>query len=351
MTPKKKRSEMDPEELERVRRKERLSAYRRQAFGGGLVPAGRMQAAIRHWVDDLGITQAVISKQSGMSLATIEQHYVGHNSVGPLLRCSRDTARAVLRLNYGPEDRQYWPAAGIRRRLQALVAAGYTTRWLATEIGKTYQQVSAFIRGFTVNMETSRVERVFGDRVIETYDKYIDVDPASLGHKLHAISYARTTARKGGYAPAHCWDADTLDDPQAIPEWTGRCGTRDGWDIHIREDIPLCDPCRKAQGVDERVKHVLSDINEEMRVAHCDGCGHLVDIIQHGTDSKGRTRIRCGPHIRGLHNARNAKKRHQDAEIDRLDAEGKSGAEIAAILHVTTRTITRRRAERKDKDG
>lgn len=341
---------MSPEERDRVRRNERISAYRRQLYGGGFVPAARLQTTIRHWVDDLGITQKVISDQSGMSLATIEQHYVGHNQTGPLVNCSRDTERAVLRLDFGPEDRQYWMAAGIRRRLQALICEGYTTRWLAGEVGKTYQQVSAFIRGFTVNMETSRVERVFGDRVIETYEKYINVDPATLGHKLHAMSYAKTTAKRGGYAPAHCWDADTLDDPKAIAEWTGRCGTRDGWDIHVREDIPLCDPCRAAQGIDERVTHKLTDVDMDTRMGHCDGCGTLVDVIQHGTDGKGRTRIRCGPHIRALHNARNAKKRHQDAEIDRLDEEGKTAAEIAAQLHVTTRTITRRRAAREGRE-
>src|SRR5690606_40281199 len=38
----------------------------------------------------------------------------------------------------------------------------------------------------------------------------------------------------------------SIDDPDAFPEWTGACGTVHGRQVHMREKIPMCDPCRKA---------------------------------------------------------------------------------------------------------
>lgn len=346
MSKKTPRAEMDPEELERVRAMERRSLYRRQLYGGGFVPADKLQETIRHWVDDFGVTQKTIAERSGISLASVQQHYGGHNKDGPLTRCSKDTERAVTRLTFTEKDRERWGTAGIRRRLQALIYAGYSTKWLAAELGKAYQQVSAFILRGDLHSDFGHVDRAFGDRVIETYEKYIEVDPLTLGHGSHGVTYAKTVAKKRDYAPAHCWDSDTIDDPNAIPEWTGACGTTHGYDIHVRESIPLCDPCRAARGVDERISHVLENRDDEARTADCTGCGRQVDIILHGSSCSRGTRFRCGPHMRALQAARKARKKHQDAEIDRLDEEGKTAAEIAHILHVTTRTITRRRRER-----
>src|SRR5690606_31398529 len=42
------------------------------------------------------------------------------------------------------------------------------------------------------------------------------------------------------------WDPDTIDDPDAYPEWTGACGTHRGRLIHKREGTPVCGPCKAA---------------------------------------------------------------------------------------------------------
>ena len=44
------------------------------------------------------------------------------------------------------------------------------------------------------------------------------------------------------------WDDDTIDDPAAFPDWTGKCGTPDGYDAHYKMKIlPSCQPCRDAR--------------------------------------------------------------------------------------------------------
>ncbi|MCZ0974983.1 hypothetical protein O1L55_34520 [Streptomyces albulus] len=37
-----------------------------------------------------------------------------------------------------------------------------------------------------------------------------------------------------------------LDDPAAIPEWTGCCGTDRGYHLHRAEHLPMCSPCQGA---------------------------------------------------------------------------------------------------------
>lgn len=77
------------------------------------------------------------------------------------------------------------------------------------------------------------------------------MDPAEHCTAL-SIAKTKARARRQRWAPTWAWDGDTLDDPDASPEWTGACGTAEGYRIHIRETIfegnplPLCDRCREV---------------------------------------------------------------------------------------------------------
>ncbi len=130
--------------------------------------------------------------------------------------------------------------AGTVRRVQALVEAGFPFIFLGGYLGKTRQGMQSLARPDR--------EFVFGSTVVkitELYDKLRDTEPADYGVTADQSRRARQAAERRGFLPAHVWDDETIDDPEAHPEWTGACGTRVGRSIHKREGIPVCDACRR----------------------------------------------------------------------------------------------------------
>ncbi|MFE9936358.1 hypothetical protein [Streptomyces hirsutus] len=131
------------------------------------------------------------------------------------------------------------PAAGTIRRLQALAVAGWPLSRLARETGLSPYRMDRLMTADTVPVATARA-------MAAVYARYSGASPGLCGvSHLHARA-ARERATAAGWAPAAAWDDDTIDDPAAIPQWTGHCGTTRGADLHERHDIPLCPPCEAA---------------------------------------------------------------------------------------------------------
>lgn len=131
------------------------------------------------------------------------------------------------------------PAAGTVRRVQALVVAGWPLSRLARELGFTPSRMARLMTAVTVPASVARA-------VAALYARYSAASPGLCGvSHIHARA-ARERAHAAGWAPAAAWDDDTIDDPAAVPQWTGYCGTAKGVDIHTRRDIPLCPPCQGA---------------------------------------------------------------------------------------------------------
>jgi hypothetical protein len=84
------------------------------------------------------------------------------------------------------------------------------------------------------------------------YDELWRADPREHGVDNQAYSRTRNHAAAHGWAPVGAWDDDTIDDPAAFPDWTGRCGTPEGYSDHYRLDIPYCLPCREARAAQRR---------------------------------------------------------------------------------------------------
>lgn len=133
------------------------------------------------------------------------------------------------------------PAVGLLRRLRALRADGFTNEVIAGLVGVTPEAVSELARrDRAMAYETTHRE------VAEAYRKLVGTRPADHAITPRAEKYTRAFARKRDWAPSICWDPDTIDDPDAHPEWTGACGTAEGIRIHRREGIPVCAYCRTA---------------------------------------------------------------------------------------------------------
>ncbi|GGS96885.1 hypothetical protein [Streptomyces violaceus] len=129
---------------------------------------------------------------------------------------------------------------GTRRRLHALVAVGWPQQYLAAALGVTPNNF-----GVMLQREHVLVRRALAVR--DLYDRVWRADPAEHGATTAGISRARRYAAERRWAPVGAWDDDTIDDPAAFPDWTGQCGTLEGYRAHRTLGISSCQPCRDAK--------------------------------------------------------------------------------------------------------
>ncbi|MEV5449978.1 hypothetical protein [Streptomyces sp. NPDC052535] len=134
---------------------------------------------------------------------------------------------------------------GTRRRAHALVAVGWPQHHLATHLGMTPSNF-----GTMLNREHVLVRRALAVRAM--YDALWRADPAEHGASPGGIARARAYAADRSWAPPGAWDDDTIDDPDAWPDWTGKCGTVEGFWAHRYITAPPCQPCRDALNADGR---------------------------------------------------------------------------------------------------
>lgn len=128
---------------------------------------------------------------------------------------------------------------GTLRRLRALVAAGFGYNLLGPMLDCSLQAVYQMLTDGRPTVMSSTAERV-----ADLYDEISLKDPRDYGASKLGVSRAKGTAKRKNWAPPDCWDSDTIDDPEAVPQWTGQCGTWIGARIHRREQIPMCEACR-----------------------------------------------------------------------------------------------------------
>jgi hypothetical protein len=130
---------------------------------------------------------------------------------------------------------------GTRRRMHALVAAGWPQQHLAAQLGMTPSNFGTMLACEHVLVRRARTVR-------DLYDALWRANPAEHGATLAGITRARRRASVNGWAPVGAWDDDTIDDPAALPDWTGQCGTTWGSAAHYTHKIlPVCQPCRDAR--------------------------------------------------------------------------------------------------------
>ncbi|MCX5103443.1 hypothetical protein [Streptomyces sp. NBC_00439] len=131
-------------------------------------------------------------------------------------------------------------SVGTHRRLTALVAAGWPQAHLAKRLGMSDGNFSSLLGRSQVIVRTARLVR-------SVYDELWLSDPREHGVGTQPFSRARNHGASHQWAPPGAWDEDTIDDPAAFPDWTGRCGTPGGCHIHSRIGVPACQPCRIAR--------------------------------------------------------------------------------------------------------
>jgi transcriptional regulator with XRE-family HTH domain len=111
-------------------------------------------------------------------------------------------------------------ATGARRRLQALVAIGWSQSKLGARLGISPPNMTTTMRSGRMLVSTVRA-------IHRLYEELWNTSPPEESHRDKiAASRSRRYAREHGWVPPMAWDDDTIDDPAAVPEGGEVSGSR-----------------------------------------------------------------------------------------------------------------------------
>lgn len=219
--------------------------YRAIAYGRWqpFVPAEPVRQHVRA-LGEFGIGWMRAARLASVPRGSVSKLLYGdpQRGLAPSKRVRPDTALKLLTVEPTLENlgaRMRIDGTGTRRRLQALVAAGWSQSELARRLGTDPANFTKTITSDLVAAGTARA-------VIALYDQLWRADPVEHGVPQRWADTARRLAVAKQWAPIGAWDDDQLDNPDAFPDWTGWCGTPKGRSIHYRIKVPVCPPCRAA---------------------------------------------------------------------------------------------------------
>ncbi|WP_405461525.1 helix-turn-helix transcriptional regulator [Streptomyces sp. NBC_00101] len=222
-----------------ARRRRRLIGYGQWHPFTAAEPVRRHVRAIQ----STGMSAAGIVHHTGVNCGTLNHLLYGTHSYPPSAKIRIENANALLA--YWPKLDDYDDGAvidgtGTRRRVQALAANG----WPSSAIHRRVDHIAikAVERLRTRERVTARTARAVRDLYIEVSGKPAE----AFGVTSWVAQRSRSYALKSRWANPSAWDDDTIDDPNAIPDWTGYCGTDRGWWTHRQENIPVCPACDDA---------------------------------------------------------------------------------------------------------
>lgn len=236
-----------------LRRRKWLEYNRERGLGFRMTAEEAAPARAKlHEFRSNGMSFKAMGKSSGVPPSTLTVFAKGglgnHHSQGGI---QRDHYNAIMRMEFVPPPPGTWHRMGPRdvcdislivRRLVALRADGWTVDYIVEQLPcYNASNIQKICRG-----EQKLIGIQAYQAICDLYDKLKDANPLDAGISPRAAKVAKAYVR--GAPGAACWDWDTIDDPNAIPEWTGACGTPDGYRIHLRESIAMCPACLEAIG-------------------------------------------------------------------------------------------------------
>lgn len=177
------------------------------------------------------MTWGQIFAATGYDARNLQQIAGGHQD-----RIRRGTLVGILAIQHEPPaPGKYIDATGVRRRVQALRAIGWSAKSIATAASSAEARIQLISSG-----EQPTVRYVLAEKIIRVF---VDLHrtPAPPGS---SATRTRNHANRNGWAPPGAWD--DIDDPAARPDWTGHCGTDHGWWTHRLENLPTCPRCENA---------------------------------------------------------------------------------------------------------
>ncbi|WP_162815523.1 helix-turn-helix domain-containing protein [Microbacterium arborescens] len=196
------------------------AAFRRRRAYGHVTPPVDATAARARIVELLSAkwTQRQIAQAAGVSVSTVKRVLAGFPKVAPevekRLLADLQRPRPVAKANVD--------ATGTKRRLQALMAHGWTFRELASRIGVDERQI-------TWTMQAHTVTRARADAVASLYRALWD-QPAPERTR----DRTRRIAARRGWVGALAWE--NIDDPDEQPD-TADAALEPGWKLREVEHL------------------------------------------------------------------------------------------------------------------
>lgn len=161
-----------------------------------------------------GASTTSIASAAKISRSTLARIIYGELGQRSQIKLRAEAAEAVLAVraeHCAVPNGARVDATGTRRRLQALVASGWTFTALASEIGIHDRHLGALARAVYVNAGTAR-------KIKTAYKRIVRLTPEQCGVTAASRAIARGLARKEGWHSPLAWD--DIDDPTAEPEVT-----------------------------------------------------------------------------------------------------------------------------------
>lgn len=172
------------------------------------VDAEPVRAHVRGLMAD-GLSRRRITEISGVSETTVIRLLYGQPGRSPSKVIRTESARALIAVRadldmLGPTA--LVDATGTRRRLQALIAQGWSRARIAERLNTHPDVISRYTRRARVTAAVVRAVRAL-------YEDLWDVKPPEDGD----AAAARRHAAANGWLPPLAWDDETIDDPGAGP--------------------------------------------------------------------------------------------------------------------------------------
>lgn len=212
-------------------RREAARVSRLRAYGqwAPFVDAGPARAHVQA-LGRAGIGWKRAAALAGVSTGAMSKLlYGGPGNRAPARRIRPQTAAAILAVRPGAGNLAgpaLVGAAGTHRRLQALVATGWSQAKLGARLGMTPANFAAMMRRGQVTASTARAAAA-------VYGELWNQPPPETGQREKiAAARARNHARARGWVPPLAWDDDQIDRPDGRPA--------DGWDRPAGPRRPQC---------------------------------------------------------------------------------------------------------------
>jgi hypothetical protein len=166
---------------------------------------------------ELGWGAQAISKETGVPVSVIEKIAYTVNGV-PQQSVRADNAARIIDFNptakrdrFDGTRRENIDATGSKRRIQALVALGFSYRMLADYTGHG----PSYFKDLT---EAKRISRQRAAKIIELYEHLWDKTPLpdTMAQKK-SVTLAKGAALKKGWLPPMAWDDGGIDNPDYDP--------------------------------------------------------------------------------------------------------------------------------------
>ena len=161
-----------------------------------------------------GIGVERIAQLAGLSTSHVRQLAEHGGDVPTTQRVRPTTAAHVLSIgidNVSRAPRSRVDATGTRRRLQALVAIGWTPELLAAELGRRPNSLHRSMTGLSVTARTA-------GEVVRLYERLWDATPPQVtSHQRAAADAARALAAAQGWLPPLAWDDIDTDPTSPAP--------------------------------------------------------------------------------------------------------------------------------------